>query len=84
MVGLHLARIDHLDQMLIRVKEKIGRIGDDPAAGLIAPFITQVELFTNIPGIGERVASVVISEIGIDGPVPHRQTPGRLGRAVPG
>jgi transposase len=66
MVGLHLARIDHLDQMLTRVKEKIGRIGEDPAAGLIAPFTAQVQLLTSIPGIGERVASVVISEIGID------------------
>jgi hypothetical protein len=29
MVGLHLARIDHLDQMLTQVKDKIGRIGHD-------------------------------------------------------
>jgi transposase len=66
MVALHLARIDHLDQMLTRIKEKIGRIGEDPAAGLIAPFTVQVELLTSIPGIGERVASVVVSEIGTD------------------
>jgi transposase len=66
MVALHLARIDHLDQMLTRIKEKIGRIGEDPAAGLIAPFTVQVELLTSIPGIGERDASVVVSEIGTD------------------
>jgi transposase len=66
LVALHLARIDHLDQMLTRIKEKIGRIGEDPAAGLIGPFTAQVELLTSIPGIGERVASVVLSEIGID------------------
>jgi len=66
MVALHLARIDHLDQMLTRVKEKIGRVGKDPIPGLVDPFTAQIELLTSIPGIGERVAAVVISEIGVD------------------
>jgi transposase len=64
LVALHLARIDHLDQMLTKVKEKIGRVGKDPMPGLVDPFAAQVELLTSIPGIGERVASVVISEPG--------------------
>jgi transposase len=66
LVALHLARIDHLDQMLIQVKEKIGQVGTDPPVGLVAPFTTQVGLLTSIPGISERVATVVISEIGVD------------------
>jgi transposase len=66
MVALHLARIVHLDQMLTQVKEKIGLVGDDPAVVLVGPFTPQVELLTSIPGIGERVATVVISEIGVE------------------
>ncbi len=66
LVALHLARIDHLDQMLTKVKDSIGRVGDKTAGGLVAPFAAQVELLTSIPGIGERVATVVISEIGVE------------------
>jgi transposase len=69
MVEFHLARIDHLDQMLTRVKDKIGRVGavgSDRTCGLIDPFTAQVELLMTIPGIGERVAGVIVSEIGID------------------
>lgn len=66
MVALHLARIDHLDQMLTQVKDKIGRIGAEPPTGLIAPFTAQVELLMSIPGIGQRAAAVIISEIGVD------------------
>jgi transposase len=67
MVDLHLTRIDHLDQMLARVVDKIGVLGDaEGAAGLAAPFAAQIELLTSIPGVGERVATVVISEIGVD------------------
>jgi len=66
MVALHLARIDHLDQMLTQVKEKIGHIGVAAPVGLVAPFTPQVDLLTSIPGISERVATVVISEIGVD------------------
>ncbi len=66
MVELHLARIEHLDQMLGQVAEKIGRVGKDPMPGLVDPFTTQVQLLMSIPGVGERVATVVISEIGVD------------------
>jgi len=67
MVDLHLTRIDHLDWMLARVIDKIGSVGDaEAAAGLAAPFAAQIELLTSIPGVGERVATVVISEIGVD------------------
>jgi transposase len=66
MVALHLARIDHLDQMLTQVKEKIGQVGKDPVPGLIDPFTAQAELLMTIPGIGQRAAAVVISEIGVE------------------
>jgi transposase len=66
MVGLHLARIDHLDQMLTQVAETIGQVGPNPPAGLVAPFTGQVALLTSIPGVGERVATVIVSEIGVD------------------
>jgi transposase len=66
MLELHLARIDHLNQMLTQVAEKIGQVDLDPPAGLIAPFTDQIALLTSIPGVGERVATVIVSEIGVD------------------
>src|SRR5262249_45755375 len=63
MVAFHRARTDPLDQILTQVKQPIGRVGADPPVGLLAPFTAQVELLMSIPGIGERVATVVISEI---------------------
>ncbi len=65
MVALHLARIDHLDQMLARVKTSIGTLGAAPA-GMLGPLAAQIELLMSIPGMGERTAVAVISEIGID------------------
>jgi transposase len=66
MVALHLTRIDHLDQMLTQVKDKIGRTGAETPTGLIAPFAAQVDLLMSIPRIGRRAAAMIISEIGID------------------
>ena len=66
LIALHLARIDHLDQMLTQVEAKIGQVGTDPPVGLVAPFTAQVQLLMSIPGIGERVATVVVSEIGVE------------------
>jgi transposase len=65
MIGLHLTRIDHLDQMLAEVGARIGSL-DDPTDGVIAPFTAAVELLTTIPGIGEHAAACVIGEIGTD------------------
>jgi transposase len=66
LVALHLARIDHLDAMLTQVKDTIGQVGDDSPAGLVTPFAAEVALLTSIPGIGQRVATVIVSEIGVD------------------
>jgi len=74
MIGFHLTRLDHLDQMIEQVKTQVGhggapgggrRAATDPA-GLLAPFAAQIRLLSSIPGVGERVAAVIISEIGVD------------------
>lgn len=67
MVAVHLERIEHLEDMIVKVQQdKIGRLADDAAAGVAGPFRAQVELLMSIPGIGERVAVAVIGEIGVD------------------
>jgi transposase len=73
LVGLHLTRIDHLDRMLTQVADRIGRIGVErsgdhsgPTPGLVDPFAAQIALLCTIPGVGQRVATVVVSEIGVD------------------
>jgi transposase len=74
MIEFHLARLDHLDQMIARVKEKVGHTGVAGTGrraavgpcGLVAPFAAQIRLLCTIPGVGERVAAVIVSEIGVD------------------
>jgi len=66
MVAFHLVRIEHLEQMIDRVQDTIGGIGSGQPHGLMQPFAAQVTTLVTIPGIGERVATAVIAEIGID------------------
>jgi transposase len=58
MCTLHLEHIDHLADMIARLDTRI-----DEAS---LPFVAQTELLVTIPGIGERAAQVIISEIGVD------------------
>jgi transposase len=58
MCTLHLEHIDHLTSMIARLDIRI-----DEAS---LPFARQIELLATIPGIGERAAQVIISEIGVD------------------
>ncbi|MBV9161046.1 MAG: IS110 family transposase [Pseudonocardiales bacterium] len=58
MCTLHLEHIDHLTDMIARLNTRI------EAASL--PFVHQTQLLATIPGIGERAAQVIISEIGVD------------------
>ncbi len=58
MCTLHLEHIDHLLDMIARLDTRI-----DEAT---LPFDQQATLLTTIPGIGERAAQVIISEIGVD------------------
>ena len=55
---LHLDHIDHLNTM-------IGRL-DGQIESLTVPFARQMQLLMSIPGIGERAAQIIISEIGVD------------------
>jgi transposase len=58
MCTLHLEHIDHLADMIARLDTRI-----DEAS---LPFVQQTTLLATIPGIGERAAQVIISEIGVD------------------
>jgi transposase len=58
MCTLHLEHIDHLADMIARLDTRI-----DEAT---LPFFPQTQLLATIPGIGERAAQVIISEIGVD------------------
>jgi transposase len=58
MCTLHLEHIDHLTDMIARLDTRI-----DEAS---LPFVQQTNLLATIPGISERAAQVIISEIGVD------------------
>lgn len=58
-----VARVEELDAALGRVNQEIERevsISENPLLG------KAIELLQTIPGIGERVAQVVVSEIGVE------------------
>ena len=59
------ARTDQSDEA-IAPDEAITAPRAPTATGLLAPFAAQVALLTTIPGIGERTATVIVSEIGTD------------------
>jgi transposase len=58
MCTLHLEHIDHLTDMISRLNTRIEQAS--------LPFVHQTELLATIPGIGERAAQVIISEIGVE------------------
>jgi transposase len=55
---LHTDHIDHLTRMIEGLDIRIEEVTD--------PFAEQLRLLRTIPGIGERAAQVIISEIGVD------------------
>jgi transposase len=55
---LHLDMIDHLDATITRL--------DGQVEAMTGPFAGQIQALRTIPGIGERTAQVIISEIGVD------------------
>jgi transposase len=55
---MHLDHIDHLTSMIDGLDERIEQV--------LAPFAPQLRLLRTIPGIGDRAAQVLISELGID------------------
>jgi transposase len=58
MLSLHLGHIDQLTATIERLDREVQRELD--------PFAEQVRFLCTIPGIGQRVAEVVIAEIGVD------------------
>lgn len=58
MCTLHLEHLDHLTDMIAQLDTRI-----DEAS---LPFAHQIKLLATIPGISERAAQVIISEIGVD------------------
>ncbi len=55
---MHLGHIDHLSGMIQTLDGEIEQV--------ITPFAEQVRRLRTIPGIGERTAQVLVSEIGVD------------------
>lgn len=59
LLRLHLDHIDHLDAAIAALDERVSEAMD--------PFATPVlELLVTIPGVGRRVAEVIVAEIGTD------------------
>jgi transposase len=58
MCRLHLAHIDHLEEMIATLDAQI--------EAMMTPFRAQRDLLTTIPGIGPLAAAAVIAEIGAD------------------
>jgi transposase len=59
LLGLHLDHIDHLDAAIAAPDDRVGDVMD--------PFATPIiELLVTIPGVGRRVAEVIVAEIGTD------------------
>ena len=55
---MHTDQIDHLASMIQVLDHRIEEVVD--------PFAGQLRLLLSIPGIGERAAQVILSEIGVD------------------
>ncbi len=79
-LGELLRRLDELDAALERVGEQI-RL---EVAECADPFASEaVKLLQTIPGVGQRVAEVLVSEIGVKmEPLPNGCPSGKLGRDV--
>jgi transposase len=58
LLRLHLDHIDHLDAAIANLDERVDEV--------IRPFAAIRELLVTIPGVGKRVAEVIMAEIGVD------------------
>jgi transposase len=58
LLGLHLEQIAHLETAIANIDQEVGHGLD--------PFRAQVALLVTIPGVGELMAQVIVSEIGTD------------------
>ena len=58
MLARQLRHVDELDRLIAEVDEEVGR--------RLGPFEPQIERLQTIPGVGRRLAEVVLSEVGTD------------------
>jgi transposase len=58
LVAQHLVHIDFLDGLIERVSAQIGE--------RVRPFEEAVALLDTIPGIGRRVAEIIVAQVGVD------------------
>ena len=58
LLRMHLDHVDHLTAMEARL--------DGEVDGLMAPFAEAATRLLSIPGVGKRVAEVIVAEIGVD------------------
>jgi len=58
LLKLHLGQVDATTQAIKQVEEQVGEA--------LAPFRQRAQLLRTIPGVGERVAEVLVAEIGVD------------------
>lgn len=58
LLRLHLDHVDHLDATIAALDDRIDQV--------IAPFADHRRRLATIPGVGDRVAQVIIAEIGVD------------------
>jgi transposase len=58
MARMHLDHIDELSRIEARLDEQVNR--------LIAPFDEPATRLLSIPGVGKRIAEVIVAEIGVD------------------
>jgi transposase len=58
MARLHLDHIDELSRLEVRLDEEVDR--------LMIPFAEAATRLLSIPGVGKRVAEIIVAEIGVD------------------
>lgn len=58
MLQLHLGTVEMLEQRVAEIDERLG--------GALEPFRVAVEQLKTIPGVAQRTAEVLVSEIGVD------------------
>lgn len=57
LLSVHLGTLDHFDQQIATLQARID--------SLLAPYQAQYQLLQSIPGIGPRVATTLIAELGV-------------------
>ena len=76
LLRMHLDHVDELSSIEARL--------DDQVDGLMAPFAEAATRLLTIPGVGKRVAEVIVAEIGVDmSRFPTDKHLAVLGRALP-